>query len=64
MITDIVRSIQGDDEVKYLHEYRGLSTDEKPNPVGGNGSTFFEIDTGDMYIYDGENGDWIALTGA
>ena len=43
-------------------ELRGLSTDEKPTEANGklidNGSTFIEIDTGDIYIYDLENEEW------
>lgn len=45
-------------------ELVGLSTDEKPiavaenNTVIGNGSTFFAMDTGDVFIYDAENKIW------
>ncbi len=49
-------------EVFYLLELRGLSTDEKPveieNGTIENGSTFIEIDTGDVYIFDAENKEW------
>lgn len=45
-------------------DLRGLSTDTpKPtewNGIGiGNGSTFFEIDTGKLYVFDADAGDWI-----
>lgn len=44
-----------------LCEFRGLSTDD-PKPTEGvcNGSSFFEIDTGDTYYYDAtaETGGW------
>lgn len=50
-------------EVFYLLELRGLSTDEKPveieNGTIENGSVFIEIDTQDVYIYDGENKEWL-----
>ncbi len=50
-------------EVFYLLEMRGLSTDEKPlaieNGTIENGSVFIEIDTQDVYIYDGENEVWL-----
>ena len=50
-------------EVFYLLELRGLSTDEKPleieNGTIENGSVFIEIDTQDVYIYDGENSVWL-----
>lgn len=44
-------------------ELRGLSTDEKPtattdgSPIE-NGSTFIEIDTGKIFMYDLENTQW------
>ena len=48
---------------KFLVEYRGLSTDDKPTTVNGgeieNGSVFLEIDTQDIYIYDKENSSWL-----
>ena len=47
-------------------ELRGLSTDTKPTSlIGGiidNGSVFIEIDTQDVYIYDGENKEWVIPT--
>ena len=39
----------------------GLSTDEKPPAT--NGSSFIEMDTGDLYFYDGENSQWIKSGG-
>ena len=43
-------------------ELRGLSTDEKPTEINDtpieNGSTFIEIDTGKIYLYDLENEEW------
>ena len=43
-------------------EIRGLSTDTKPttlnNEAINNGSTFIEIDTGKIYLYDLENEEW------
>jgi len=48
--------------------YRGLSTDEKPTmhtTPGGieeripNGSTFYEMDTGKLYMWDVENSEWL-----
>lgn len=43
-------------------ELRGLSTDEKPSTIGinniANGSTFVEIDTGDIYFYDETGETW------
>ena len=39
-------------------EFIGLSTDEKPVEETTPGSTFYETDTGDTYIFDGTV--WIA----
>lgn len=54
-------------EVFYLCELRGLSTDEKPNAIENgsieNGSQFIEIDTGDVYLYDLANEQWINING-
>lgn len=45
----------------FINEYYGLSTDTKPTfPKIPNGSIFFEMDTGDIYMWDIENGVWIA----
>lgn len=40
-------------------DYRGLSTDTKPESAP-NGSTFFEIDTGNVFGFDKGSGTWIA----
>lgn len=47
-------------------ELNGLSTDEKPtvtykNTKIENGSTFIEMDTGKVYMYDEENATWHEL---
>ena len=39
-----------------FNEYFGLSTDTKPTGTGLNGSFFYEINTGKLFIYD-EDGD-------
>lgn len=51
-------------EVGGTIELVGLSTDAKPiKKYNGttirNGSSFFEIDTGELYFYDAENNEWI-----
>ena len=43
-------------------EYRGLSTDTKP--VAPNGSVFLEMDTGKVFCYDADGGNWIELGGS
>ena len=43
--------------VKLTGSYVGYSTEEKP--VGKRGDTFLEIDTGNVYIHDGQR--WVEL---
>lgn len=41
------------------YDLRGLSTDEKPtSKYVGNGSTFIEMDTGKVFMYDAEHKIW------
>lgn len=40
-------------------DYRGLSTDEKPIKNVPNGSTFYEIDTKKLYMFDLYNAQWV-----
>lgn len=45
-----------------IEEYRGLSTDAKPElSADRNGSTFFEMDTGSVYMYDGDALSWVMV---
>lgn len=44
--------------------FKGLSTDTKPTVEHdginiANGSTFFEMDTQEVYFYDGATDDWL-----
>lgn len=56
-------------DIAEAHDIRGLEADLeklKNNPEDrkakiGNGSTFIAMDTGNVYIYDIENDDWILL---
>lgn len=41
-------------------EFRGLSTDNKPVGVS-NGSTFLEMDTGKVYVFNEEGHSWVEL---
>ena len=43
---------------KSILEIRGLARDTKPTENINNGSTFIEIDTGKIYLYDAENQQW------
>lgn len=42
----------------YRNEYYGLSGDEKPVIGVPNASTFYAIDTGDIFMFDAEGGQW------
>lgn len=44
--------------------FYGMSTDTKPADIGMNGADFTEMDTGDVYYFDGDSGDWIKPTPA
>jgi len=45
-----------------VFQYVGLSTDDKPtNTNVGNGSSFFEIDTSDVYMFDKSNVEWVKI---
>lgn len=52
-------------EGKFLVELRGLSTDEKPTTLNGgdilNGSVFIEIDTGNVYLYNEDDTEWLPV---
>lgn len=39
-------------------EYRGLSTDTKPDGNVANGSSYYEMDTGATYYYDADSSQW------
>ena len=41
------------------YDMYGLSTDEKPMDVG-NASTFYEMDTKTLYMFDAQNKVWLA----
>ena len=40
------------------NDYVGVSTDTKPTDVP-NGSTFYEMDTASMFMFDQEETDWL-----
>lgn len=42
-------------------EYAGLSTDQKPTEGVATGSTFLEVNTGDVYVYDSAGQTWRKL---
>lgn len=48
----------GDYQCKRNYDMYGLSTDEKPTNVG-NASTFYEMDTKKLWMFDAQNGVWL-----
>lgn len=42
-------------------EFYGKSSDTKPTNDVTNGSSFVEMDTGDVYLFDEEAGQWLKL---
>jgi len=55
--------IKNTDEGRVLiAELRGLSTDTKPTTIGnneiGNGSAYIEIDTQNIFFFDGVSKEW------
>ena len=49
------------DETMHSQRLRGLSTDTKPTNDIPNGSSFLEMDTGNVYMWDEENEQWRQL---
>lgn len=43
------------------YDIRGLSTDSKPTTDILNGSTFIEMDTGKVFIFNGASSTWVEL---
>ena len=44
-----------------IYDVRCLSTDAKPTTGMTNGSSCIEIDTGDIYFFDGDSETWIGI---
>lgn len=49
------------DTTMHSQRLRGLSTDTKPTKDIPNGSSFLEMDTGNVYMWDEENEQWRQL---
>lgn len=61
-ISNIRRVNKINGTINFLVDLVGLAADDKPitikNGIADNGSTFIEIDTGKLYLYDLENEEW------
>lgn len=60
MITYTQERSMVDGKASFSTNYTGLSTDARPAGAK-NGDTFFEMDTGEVYMYDGGSSDWVKL---
>lgn len=62
MVTSVtdVKVTKGGHDYDY-YEYTGLSTDAKPTTGVFNGSTFLEMDTAKVFIFDATNLQWREL---
>lgn len=62
-----LRKIEKQDKDTILGEIVGLSTDTKPTEMGGktvaNGSSFVEMDTGNIFLFDQANEEWSQFSG-
>lgn len=52
-----------DGTIPVLCEFAGLSTDTKPTENLATGSTFLEVDTGDVFLFDEEGPTWNKVGG-
>lgn len=65
MITRFVE-IDGDDygytgtKTAQRSEYFGKSTDTKPTKGVMNADIFYEMDTGNVFLFDADNSEWLA----
>lgn len=55
----VTKNVYWDEDGIYhsAEHFYGLHKDEKPMNCG-NGSKYFEIDTGTVYMFDAENKEW------
>lgn len=44
---------------KAYREYYGTSSETKPTADVATGSSFLEVDTGDVYLFDESNTEWV-----
>lgn len=54
-------SASSNKQYEIVHDVRCLSTDIKPTTGMTNGSSCIEIDTGNIYFFDGDSKTWITI---
>lgn len=52
-------TISSNGTVLRISDLFGTSSDTKPSSGYANGSTFTEVDTGDIYLFDESAGEWV-----
>ena len=50
-------------EIGNIKDWQGLSSETKPVTDLGSGSTFYELDTGKLWLYDADNTNPVTTTG-
>lgn len=56
----VTNASDGQTTMHHGFDLRGLSSDTKPTDVP-NGSSFLEMDTGEVYVFDEESATWFVL---
>ena len=51
--------VKEDKTLIYYYDFAGDSSDTKPTDNVANGSTFTEVDTGDVYMFNGKTATWV-----
>lgn len=51
-----------DGNAVYIANLYGTSTDSKPTAGYANGSTFLEVDTGKIYLFNEDASEWVELS--
>lgn len=58
-----VAEVKEDGTVLNIANLFGSSLDDKPMTGYANGTTFVEVDTGDIYLWDEDNEMWTSISG-
>ena len=62
MVRIINKRLQ-DDDINY-YEFSGTHSDTKPTSNIATGSVFLEVDTGSVFFFEEEQGDWVEVGGS
>jgi hypothetical protein len=59
MVDGETRAYCPDGDIRKRRKFYGKSTDTKPTEGVRNVDTFYEMDTGDLYLFDEDSGSWL-----